>query len=540
MLKIDYLRDFGMSHDWLKRIFPFYLMIDKNNLLIDHGPHFSWLSKDIELGTRLEDHFKPLYAFKELSYEYIKNDPDQECVLQHKSALFTLKGKAYFPLENGPLLYLPSVQVDDEQTLKGFNIDDFEPFDQTCDMIFLKSIQHKTSNKNLSLIKTLEAEARELEAANELAHEAVKAKDSFLANMSHEIRTPLTSIIGYSDLLYNQNKDLENREKLKYILDNGNHLMELLNDILSLSKLQAGKLELHDTEFKLYDFFKGIFNSMECRAAESQIFEMHVQYPIPEKITCDNLRLRQILLNLCGNALKFAPAGKVTFKLCYLDKQLVFEVEDTGIGMDEQDLEKCFEAFSQADPTIFTKFGGTGLGLNLSMQLSQMMNGQLDVESRKGIGSKFTFTFRPNCAKDILYDKPAEDTQKTHKKVQASFVGRVLLAEDKLINRKLFKKMLNRLGLNVEVAEDGVQALEIYDSHPNDFDLIILDINMPRMGGIETLEELLKRKASCPIIALTANVFQEDKDLYYASGFQNLLSKPIKLQEVKDIMAQYF
>ena len=168
------------------------------------------------------------------------------------------------------------------------------------------------------------------------------------------------------------------------------------------------------------------------------------------------------------------------------------------------------------------------------------MNGKLDVVSRKGKGSKFTFSLSPLCSKEVLLKEPKEELTHIQKKVEASFVGRVLLAEDKLINRKLFQKMFNKLGLDVEVAEDGLEALEVYDSHPNDFDLIILDINMPRMGGIETLKELLNREATCPIIALTANVFQEDKDLYYASGFQNLMSKPIKLQEVKDLMAQYF
>jgi hypothetical protein len=140
MLSIDYLRDFDISHDWLIQIFPFYLLIDINNRLIDKGPHFSWLSNDIKLGSRLDEHFMPLYSFKELNYEFIKNDPDQDCVLKHNSGLFTLKGKAYFPIENGPFLYLPSIHLDDDQTIEGFSIDNFQPFDQTCDMILLKSI----------------------------------------------------------------------------------------------------------------------------------------------------------------------------------------------------------------------------------------------------------------------------------------------------------------------------------------------------------------------------------------------------------------
>ena len=539
-MKLDYLNDFGISYDWLQRIFPFYLIVDSESTLIDKGPHFNWLAKDIELGSRLDEYFKPLYDFKELTYEFIKNDPDQECVLKHKSGVFTLKGKAYFPAENSFMLYLPSIQVDENETLEHFHIDNFEPFDQTCDMIFLKSIQKKTSNKNLKLIKKLEAEAKELEVANDLANKAVKAKDTFLANMSHEIRTPLTSIIGYTDLMFNQEDNVENSEKLKYILDNGNHLMELLNDILSLSKLQAGKLELNNTAFNLNDFFVDVYNSLECRVSASQKFIMQVQYPIPEKIVCDDLRLRQILFNLCGNALKFTPQGEVSFKLFSEGERITFEVEDSGIGMSQQELEKCFEAFSQADPTIFTNFGGTGLGLNLSMQLSQLMRGELDVQSEKGSGTKFSFTFNPPCSEERVFSQPKQEPVKAVSKVGASFVGKVLLAEDRPINRKLFQKMLGRLGLTVQAVEDGVEVLEVYDSQPNEYDLIILDIKMPRMGGIEALEELLKRGASCPIIALTANVFQEDKDLYYKSGFQNILSKPIKLQEVKDVMAQYF
>lgn len=392
--------------------------------------------------------------------------------------------------------------------------------------------------------RTVHAEAS-LDEARVAAQTATEMKSQFLANMSHEIRTPLTAVIGYADTMLEQNITEEDRNHTaKRILNNGKHLLHIINDILDISKIEAGQLSIEKISVSQVKLIKDVEWLIGSAIREEGLyFDVNYEFPIPDNIKTDPTRLKQILLNLLGNAKKFTPAGSVSLTIKYLpdQKKMCYEVKDTGIGMSEEEQVKLFRAFTQADDSTTREFGGTGLGLYISRQLAQMLGGDLVCQSVKGEGSLFTATVNAELTSDTRIINSLDETTSLQEMHQhggvPSLTGDVLLAEDNLDNQRLISMYVTNTGANVVIVNNGQEAVE--QAVANAFDLILMDMQMPVMGGAEAVKWLRDTGNQVPIAMLTANAMREEKDRCLKLGANDFLTKPIDKHAFYGVLANF-
>ncbi|MCP4913014.1 MAG: response regulator [Oligoflexia bacterium] len=369
------------------------------------------------------------------------------------------------------------------------------------------------------------------------ANAANEAKSNFLAVMTHELRTPLNGILGASQLIDKENLKDDQKEYLEIVHQSGENLLELINSILDLSKIEANKINIEEHEVNINTLLNNLYqvHSLQAKHNGNQL-KLEKNGEIPQVVLADALRLKQILNNFLSNAIKFTKNGSVTLKCNVIDKteqkvKLFFAVEDTGIGITNESLKELFQEFHQADNTITRKFGGTGLGLSISKKLTQMMGSEIKVESEYGKGSIFSFEIEF----DILESNTL--TNEINKISDASKNLKLLLVEDNKINTKVAKGLLSKLGFkNIDTAENGVEAIEACCK--NQYDVIFMDLQMPRMDGISATIEIrkLENYKDTLIIALSANAFEDDKIKCFQNGMDHFLSKPIS----RDSLIAYF
>ena len=366
--------------------------------------------------------------------------------------------------------------------------------------------------------------------------EANQSKDEFLASMSHELRTPLASIIGNCEYLQEKEEDSEKLNVLQTIGAAGKSQVALVNDILDMSKIQSGKFSIDEFSYDLSEVLQNIEKMVSVRARDAGL-ELVFKRESTENFLLlgDANRISQILINLLTNAIKFTSSGSVRLTCWNSAKQLHFKVEDSGIGMSADTLKRVFNAFEQADGSISSRFGGTGLGLYISLNLAEMMGGMIDVSSEEGVGSIFQLTipYKPSSTPAAAIEENHKD-QLQHNEM---YVGHVLIAEDTPELQLLERRILERVGVTVEIANDGVEAVELAEQHS--FDLILMDMQMPKMDGIEATQVLRERNITTPVVALTANVMQKHRDLFSQAGCDGFLSKPIDRQELHSILGKY-
>lgn len=363
-----------------------------------------------------------------------------------------------------------------------------------------------------------------------------RSKSEFLAHLSHELRTPLTAILGYADILLHRSGDDSDEADLQTIKRNGQHLLSLLNDVLDLSKIAAGKLEINYQSVELNSFLADLRSLMEVTAKQKGLSLYFVaDNPLPTVVQTDPIRLRQILINLLGNAIKFTERGYVEVKIALHSEasQLSFAVRDTGVGIDSKDIEKLFQPFSQGDRNTLAGHQGSGLGLTISKQLATRLGGNITVHAEPGRGSTFTASIEAELAEPVNFAplamsvKPNADVNRKHIQI----AGRVLVVDDLPDIRHLIGQIVASAGARVTCASDGEEAISRYLEACNTgdpFDLIIMDMQMPAIDGLTASKKLRKRGCECPILALTAATMQGEKERCIKAGCNDYLSKPVE------------
>lgn len=393
---------------------------------------------------------------------------------------------------------------------------------------FLYQLQYRMHN-----LKQLNSE---LEAETDKAERAAKAKSSFLAAMSHELRTPMNGVLGISQLIAEETKEPVTKEHIKVILDSGQHLMTILNDILDFSKVEENKLELEEAPFHLEQVLTPVCSAIQPLIDEKSI-ELIVENDVPNntEFTGDCARLRQILFNLAGNAVKFTNEGHVLIRteLNSEDKQLLIIVSDTGIGIAPDKQGRVFNSFEQADSSTTRRFGGTGLGLAIVKKLTELMGGSITLKSVEGVGTQFIVTL------PIPWNE-SEKPSPQHTPVQTRSTQnlRILLAEDNRVNALVAKGFCEKLGHAVDVAENGLVAVE--KARDNDYDLILMDNHMPEMNGVEATRFIREKLGVKTLLfAYTADVFREAHDYFIAAGADHVLTKPLQRESFADALKQF-
>jgi len=387
----------------------------------------------------------------------------------------------------------------------------------------------------------------ELLKAKEAAETANRFKSDFLSNMSHEIRTPMNAIMGFTELLSSLIEDRQQKSYLDAIQTGGKSLLTLINDILDLSKIEAGKLDIRYEPVSPHDIFNEVRQIFAMRISQKNLeFISDIAEDIPESLMLDEVRLRQVLFNLIGNAVKFTEEGYVKISACVgannyspLRCDLIITVEDTGIGVPPESQDRIFEAFMQQEGQSAKKYGGTGLGLAITKRLVEMMNGEIVLESAPGRGSIFRITLH-NV--EVVSDKTVSEAGKSDEAAPENFIfepATILVVDDMQFNRFLLKAFFNKTDISVIEAEDGQQAVRAAEEHKPD--LILMDISMPVMDGYEAVRQIRHNAmiAAIPVIALTARAMSQDKEHILSAGFDGYLAKPVKRAELFDELSRF-
>ncbi len=412
-----------------------------------------------------------------------------------------------------------------------------------------KEAEEKLRDSSLAL----EENNRILQNVTAKAQAASQAKTEFLANMSHEIRTPMTAILGYTDILVEKVEDRENSKALQIIQDHGHYLLQIINDILDLSTIEAGRLELNYSRVSIFQLMNNVQELMRVRAHEKGLsLTVDFEGRLPAVLRTDPIRLRQVLINLLSNAIKFTERGGVRMTTRFHNDNvslpiLEIEIRDTGVGMTKEQQKELFLPFSQGDTSNSRRHGGAGLGLSISRRLAEMLGGTISVESQEGKGS----CFRIQIGAGLMDDTKLIDADEG-----LAFLGvpkelpmgperlnlRILLAEDNRTNQLLIRHILEKLGAWVAVVENGAQAVDSAMAaldRKDPFDVILMDIQMPGMDGHEATRELRRRNYEGPIIALTAHAMESDREACLAAGCDDHCTKPVdRAKLVESILAQ--
>lgn len=546
----------------------------------------------LEKGGILERHIDLNIPGIHESVEYIKYTPDKEVEytfesIDLKPKLVILKEKLYEMEEIVRLKSAIQKMPNDQQRAERMKVKifykelptNFIRMKENASRLLYESRQtllkhQKTIDKEKSKYQTLEIvttivvfilmlffgytvvrqilnKSRELEELTQKANEANETKSRFLANMSHEIRTPLNAIIGFSEILTKSNSMLnEDKEKANIIVKSSKALLLIINDILDISKVESGKLELSLENTNLLNLLNNIVELYEINAKQKDI-NLLFEYAsdLPRTVLCDETRLKQVLSNILSNAIKFTKQkGKVLFKVNLLDKNdskatLRFSIKDEGIGISPENQNKIFDPFTQADSGISRKFGGTGLGLSISMKIIKLMGSKIQLVSQKDLGSTFYFDIDFEIIDDINLSNPKISNENMLNQIDPNtkFTGNILVAEDNSNNQLLIKLLLEEQGFQVTMANNGQEAVELFEV--DKYDLIFLDINMPVMDGVTALKEIQKLEtdsnSKITKVALTANSLKGDRQKYLDAGMDDYLSKPIDSEKLKQILHKY-
>ncbi len=387
-----------------------------------------------------------------------------------------------------------------------------------------RELSSSLEDMNENLEQRVMERTAELDRANQV-------KDEFLASMSHELRTPLTSIIGNTELLSEKVISSDVKDIVGSIQSAGNVQLNLINDILDISKIESGMFTIEEVAYDLAHLLEETHHILGDQAKDKGLsFVLNMQNDESHMLMGDPNRIRQVLINLIGNAIKFTDHGEVSLTTRVDNGWLYFIVKDDGIGMTETEQQGLFKKFQQVDGSISRRFGGSGLGLYISLNLAELMDGKVSAHSEKGRGSEFTFTI-PYKQSDRIISKASRPKKTTHDQ----FIGSVLVVEDTKPIQLVVRRLLESMGVDVTIVENGKEAIDILESES--FELIFMDMQMPVMDGIEATTTLRSRGVTTPIYALTANVFDKDRKKFEEAGCTGFLSKPVVKKELRSVVS---
>ncbi len=401
----------------------------------------------------------------------------------------------------------------------------------------LSSWLHVVGERTRRIEEQVRERTRELAATNASLAAANRSKSEFLANVSHEIRTPMTAILGFADTLAERDAPAPERaEIVDTIRRNGRHLLAILNDVLDLSKIEAGRMRVERISCSLVQIVEETASLLRARADEKGLsFEIEWAFPLPAAIQSDPVRVRQILTNLIGNAIKFTESGSVRVRVGLVGERIVVDVVDTGIGINAEQMPRLFQPFTQADSSMARRFGGTGLGLAISRRMAQLLGGDIEVDSSVGRGSRFRVSLDPGPLEGVEWlegaGTPAERPPPAPQPAPVGALrGRVLVAEDTADTRKLLRRVLERAGLQVDAAQNGLEAREMAlaaAAAGDAYDVVLMDMQMPEMDGYEATSRLRAEGYRGTIVALTAHAMTGEREKCIAAGCDDYATKPI-------------
>ncbi|MFT7373227.1 MAG: PAS domain S-box-containing protein [Oleiphilaceae bacterium] len=516
-MEVELRHERNRMQAYLNTMHTILVITDRHGKIIEANRQFIRLigSPKEKIINKPINNFCPKKSHNKIN-NYLRNlTPDAGNTASSEFPLVAITGKEYTINWR-----ITSVAIDDKYS--GNHIDN------NREEILLTGLDITESEANNEALKSANIQIRE---ALRSAESANKSKSVFLANMSHEIRTPMNGILGATELMFDQKVDNEQKQYIDIIHSSSHLLLNIINDILDLSKIESGSFELEQINFDLHQLCDEVYQLFSKSAKQRGIQILYFySADLPQFWIGDPNRIRQILNNLVSNALKFTHQGRIDIRvqgerLANHQYDLKIHIRDSGIGIVDKKIKKIFSAFKQADTSTSRKYGGTGLGLTISQHLASAMQGIIEVESELGIGS--TFSLHLPLKPGII------ESQIKRSGLMRNYQAKVLLAEDNAVNAKIASKILAKLGIETVIVENGILALnEIIE---NTFDLILMDINMPTMDGItatEKIRELGFPKNQVPILALTANAMMEDKEQCINAGMNGFISKPIKLERL--------
>ncbi len=535
--------DLRLSTESFCTAFPFHVVLDEELTFVQIGTALRRVCEDLALGGQWSEAFDVLKpSCVELDFDGLKHQASTVFLVRHRHTGLDLRGAFVAEADPALLFFLASPWVVDVGQLPrfGLSIVDYPPHDASADFLFMVRARESAIQDARQLASELRRRTDQHLEAVRTAESASAAKSQFLANVSHELRTPMNGILGMAELLCHSELAPSQRECADTIHQSANTLLRLIGELLDLAKLDGGELDLVDGVLDVRALVRQVISDCEQERPRSRVaVGYQVDHDVPAHVRGDVDRLRQVLLNLLDNALRFTIEGHIVVQVRRVVRDgdaewLEFEVQDTGVGIDQEDLGSIFAPFFQVDGSRTRRRGGAGLGLCVSQRLVQLMDGDIDVESALRVGSRFWFRVPLRAASDYLPPSASEPSG------ERLLRGRVLLVEDNAVNQLVIKRMLIKLGCDVEVADHGADAFDRVQREA--FDLVLMDLQMPVMDGLEAtrrIRGLGGPAGEVPIVAVTANALRRDRDACIEAGAQGYLTKPCRMKMLEDVLLRF-